>query len=90
MKERSIKELLEILYINTDIILKDTKYGLCYIIHELFVKDKITIKEDIELFKYIYNNQPRFKYIFKSGYFWKPGKIKPRKKWIKKHIKKNS
>jgi hypothetical protein len=88
MKERNIKELLQLMLDNQDLF----KEGLCSWLGELyFIKNKISYKEYNLLYDYIYKNAP-FPYkinIFSArAYYWKKGDIKPRIKWLKKHINK--
>jgi hypothetical protein len=90
MKERNIKELLQLMLDNKYFF----KEGLCYWKNELYLYDLITNKERVTLHDYIRNNKPS---IFSSieafvsrnsGYYWECGDIKPRIKWLKKHINK--
>ena len=88
MKERSIKELLQLMLDNQNLF----REGLCSWSGELyFIKNKISYKEYDLLYNYINKNAP-FSYkinIFNtSAYFWKKGDIKPRIEWLKKHINK--
>lgn len=89
---RSIKELLEIMLNNQ----KYFTYGLCQWIQKLSQIGIITFAEREILQDFIKNNKPSIfsswsvLFNLKCGYFWKYGKIKPRIKWIKKHIKKLS
>lgn len=64
------------------------KCGICELKwHTLYLYD-----EDLKnLNRYIKSNIPfsrRCYALWNSGYWWKPGKVKPRKKWLEKHIKK--
>lgn len=87
MKDRSIKELLEVMLYNVHLF----DCGLCYWTSSLWVENKITYSELKLLKKYISNNKPfNFRSITGWGYYWKPYKIQPRIDWINKHIKKNS
>jgi hypothetical protein len=90
MKERSIKELLQIM-------LKKQDYfgnGLCRWADNLYRNYFINYKERKIIRNYIDNNRPSmfssidaFKYRT-DGYYWEPENIKPRIKWLKKHISK--
>ena len=89
---RTIKELLELM-------LEHQKYfstGLCYWAESLYWYNNISLNEYLHLLKYIRSNRPSkysslsaYKYRH-CGYYWQSGDIKPRIKWIKKHIKKLS
>jgi hypothetical protein len=84
---RTTKELLEIM-------LKNEGYfncGLCDWVSRLFINNIISLDEKYKLKTYIRENKPfNWRTFLKSAYYWKPGNIKPRIKWIKKHIKKQS
>jgi hypothetical protein len=89
---RSIKELLQI-------TLENQKYfysGLCGFVSGLQYSDKITWEERRLLLNYITDNRPsKWSSLSafrsrNSAYYWKETDIKPRIKWIKKHIKLNS
>ena len=89
---RSIKELLELMMDTQGIYL----HGLCYWVDRLYMSVIINSQERTILIKYIENNRPSkwsslsaFKNRNKA-YYWKRNSIKPRIKWIKKHIKLNS
>jgi hypothetical protein len=88
MKERSIKELLQLMLDNQDLFYD----GLCFWAANLLFK-KISREEYCLLIIYIRKNAP-FSHkinIFKtSPFYWKSGDIAPRILWLKKHIKKNS
>lgn len=89
---RSIKELLEILLENQNYFYA----GLCGFVSGLQYSDKITWEERWLLLNYIRDNRPSKWSSFSafknrnSGYYWEEKDIKPRIKWIKKHIKLNS
>ncbi len=89
---RSIKQLLEIMLENKYYFYR----GLCSFVSELCFNEKITSQERWFLHNYIIVNRPsKFSSLsaFKNrnkAYFWKEKDIKPRIKWIKKHIKLNS
>ena len=87
---RTIKELLELMLENQQCF----ERGLCYWVSEMYSKSIIKPFEYIRLMDYICSNKPTFfenpRYYFSMSYYWKKGNIKPRLKWIKKHIKINS
>jgi hypothetical protein len=91
---RTIKELLEVMLENKDLFNK----GLCYWADKLYYRNIITASERSKLKNYIDENRPFMlssistmcEIIKHSGYYWKEGDIKPRIKWIQKHIKLNS
>lgn len=58
--------------------------GLCDIIDTMYLKGYITLTADIIIRQYIYNHKP--KNTYNNEYFWRPGVVKPRKKYLKKHI----
>lgn len=89
---RDISKLLQIVY-------SEFKYGkhrtLCSCVGSLHRKLLINYGEREILLNYIEANRPS---MFSSWsalmycdsiFYWKPGYIKPRLKWLKKHIKKN-
>jgi hypothetical protein len=88
---RTIKELLQVMLENKDLFFS----GLCSWATNLVMRCKITDDEYDELLFYIKNNRPS-KYSSLSAFlcqdsehYWSFGKISPRIKWIKKHIKRN-
>ncbi len=88
--QRSIKELLELMLDNQQLFTD----GLCCWAITLRWQGKINNVEQLRLHFYIKDNPPLLVYLRKiimnGGYYWKPGDIAPRIKWINKHIKKNS
>jgi hypothetical protein len=86
MKERSIKELLQLMLDNQDLF----STSLCYWVTNLCHK-KISYFEYQLLSNYIHKNAP-FSHkinIFKtSPFYWKKEDIAPRILWLKKHISK--
>lgn len=93
MKTRKIKKLLQVMLDNTTLF----EYGLCQWVSVLYIKNIINWNERMLLDKYISNNKPfnyKIRLLFSPfcnhTYYWKKGKIEPRIKWIKKHIKKLS
>jgi hypothetical protein len=92
MKERSIKELLQLMMDNQHCF----DEGLCKWVSNLYHFGKITFIESFILLNYIRYNRP---FIFSSfeafwfritSYYWEPDNIVPRIKWLQYHIKKNS
>lgn len=88
---KTIKELLHLMLDHQDLF----KSGLCSWNSNLYYHDLITSEEEHKLQRYIDLNKP---YIFSSyqaflnhqnHYYWNKGYIKPRIKWIIKHIKLN-
>jgi hypothetical protein len=93
MKERSIKELLQLMLDNQHCF----DEGLCKWASKLYPVGIITLAEFFILLNYIRANKPsmfssfeRLKWSFSRKYYWKPGNIVPRIKWLQYHIKKNS
>ena len=89
---RDIKTLLQLMLDNKFLFTN----GLCYWAWEMKFVGLITVAEVSILSWYIRNNRVS-KYsslgtFYRSNraYWWKPGNITPRIKWIKEHIKKNS
>lgn len=89
---RTIKELLELMLSRTDLF----RFGLCQTVNKLYFTDIITVEECNLVEHYINSHRPsKFSsinaYIHRNDtYFWTKGDIKPRIKWLKKHIKLNS
>jgi hypothetical protein len=84
---RSIKQLLQVMLDNQNLF----DNGLCYWVTEVYHEGLISYEERAILLKHIQNNKPSFSFIrifVTGGYFWKAGDIKPRIKWINKHINK--
>jgi hypothetical protein len=82
-KERTIKELLQLMLEHQELFRK----GLCMWVGDLCWDKYITSKESDILDKYIQKNRPKnFYWLTGDEYYWKDGDIKPRIKWIKKHI----
>ena len=87
---RTIKELLQVMLDNKG----EFECGLCNWVTKIFHKGKIDIDEYDLLTCYIEENRPSkwsslSAYLSRNScYYWKKGDIKPRLKWIKKHIKK--
>jgi hypothetical protein len=91
---RSNKEILEVLLDNVERI--RTTYGLCILAGELHIQGVITWEELRKIRVYIKNNRPSALssidalLAVNSLYHWPKYKVKPRAKWLKKHIKKLS
>jgi hypothetical protein len=89
---RAIKELLEVMLNNQEMFY----IGLCHWVYDLNANNIIHDEEAKKLYKYIDTNRPHsFSSIeaYKNrnnSFFWNKGNIKPRIKWIQKHIKINS
>lgn len=87
---RSIKELLELMLSQKQLY----RSGLCRWVQDMHSNDIISWEESDVLFLYIQANRPSaFSSInaFKcrdTPIYWKLGDIKPRLKWLEKHIKK--
>jgi len=90
---RSNKELLELMLKNQHHFTKVS--GLCHWVNLVCAHKVITEDEADSLMSLIHWNRPRKKWssisaYSNAGFYWEPGKIKPRIKWIKKQIKLNS
>lgn len=93
METRTVKELLQVMLDNKHYF----KRYLCLLVSDLYyVHHKITHIEVDVLIEYINTNRPS-KYDSydafcnrKYRYYWTPGNIKPRIKWMKQHINKLS
>jgi hypothetical protein len=82
---RSIKELLQIMLDNQQLF----EGGLCIWALNLRINYIITFEEKEIILKYIIKNDVNKRYK-ETGYWWKSNNIKPRLKWIKKHINLNN
>ena len=84
---RSIKELLQLMLDNQ----QSFRTGLCHWVDYMYMDALITNSEKRTLSSYICEHPPFIHKIYRRhrGYYWKPGNIKPRIAWIKKHIEKN-
>ena len=77
------KELLMILLNNIHLL----ETGLCDLAKDLFLVKVFTRDEKLEMERYIYHNRPHnLRSEFSTRFFWKPGKQKPRVKWLEKQI----
>jgi hypothetical protein len=86
MKERSIKELLQLMLDNQDLFYD----GLCFWVRDLYLKKIISTHERNLLEDYISKNAPFLYKInpFKDGYYWKRRDISKRILWLKIQISK--
>ena len=85
MNYRTLDQLLELMLENQILF----RSGLCHWAMRLYEEHIISENELWWLEDYIEDNKPSF--IFRwcyGGFYWKPGRIRPRIEWIKKHIKK--
>lgn len=86
---RSIKELLQVMLDNQKLY----NVGLCNWANILYFNDLITHEERMSLRKYIDKNRPNKwsslnAFLHRNSlFYWNTDNIKPRIKWIKKHIK---
>jgi len=89
---RSIKELLQLMLYNTH----QFEDGLCMWVLNMKILQYISLEEWDSLSEYIKENRPSKYSSFNAWirsdnqYYWTPGNIEPRIKWLKKHIKLNS
>ena len=92
MKTRTTKELLIILRDNLEDYLKEGVPGLCLVIDELFYDGIISGQENEILDNYFESNKPAYALFrekqHKDDFWWKPGKIKHRRRWLNQHIDK--
>ena len=89
-QDRTIHELLQVMLDNQQYF----RCGLCNWTSILYWKKIISEKQKNELHLYIYSNRPS-KYSNLDAYkrrnnpfYWEVANIKPRLRWIKKHLKK--
>jgi len=88
MKPRSIKELLKVLLNNQWHYKTGACHGMCGWCFYLELEKIISDVELVDLLNYIRANPPET--MFDKDYFFEIGKLEPRIKWIKEHIKLNS
>lgn len=88
---RTIKELLQLMLDNKELF----DVGLCFWVDSLETVQLINEEEYDELHHYIRRNRPSmfssldaFKHR-NTAFYWERDDIKPRIKWLKKHIAKN-
>jgi hypothetical protein len=85
---KSTKELLTIILQNTD---KLFRCGLCGLVWRLGDEGIFNSDEHLHILNYIADHRPiNLRRIFDCAYYWKPGKIKPRVRWLKRQIKRNN
>ncbi len=88
--KRTIKELLQLMLDNQRLF----GSGLCYWSYQLYEANVITEDEEVILREYISDYPPIWfivrNTLFGSVFYWTKNNIKPRIKWLKKHIKKNT
>lgn len=97
--QRTTKELLELL-LNKEFQRRYFNLGLCGFVWRLYENNIIVEDERKVLIDYIHKHFPINKntiYSFfaenfknRNYFYWNPGNIKPRERWIKKHIRKLS
>ena len=85
---RNVKVLK--LMLNNIEIVESYNCGLCKLASYLFHKKEISYEEYSALMNIIEDNPPFrfFKTLSASQFYWKRGKINPRKSWLKRMIKK--
>jgi len=93
-KERTIKELLQLLLRNIE---NGTfRYGLCQTASDLCYHDDVITFEELQvLHNYIDTHRPSWfsswdalkQHITAESYYWTTDLKEPRIKWLKKHIK---
>jgi len=83
---KQIKELLIILrdYINSPDIHLYSFNGMCQCVRHLTMLNKLNVTECLRLLHYIEDNAPL--HTIHYPYWFKIGNIKPRIKWLNKHI----
>lgn len=94
---RSINELLKVMLSRPDLFVSKTNgrgaHGLCNWVTELLYDGIITVDESWVLREYIRNNRPSkysslAAFVYSGNdFYWPSGVLKPRVKWLKKHIK---
>ena len=97
--QRTTKELLELL-LNKEFQRKYFNSGLCNFVYALYANNIIGRDERKVLIDYIHKHFPINKNTIhsffagdfeeRSYFYWRPGNIEPRERWIKKHIRKLS
>jgi hypothetical protein len=84
---RTTKELLELMLLG----IVDNGFfriGLCGLVDRLYYNHIIDNEEYLRLYAFVKSNPP--KKTYDDIWYWKPGNLKPRIVWLKKHIEKNS
>ncbi len=82
VKVRSVYILLHIALNNTH----HFKHGLCVWYLRLYHMGVINSAELDKILNYIKNNKPFLAKILNKSFYWESDNIKPRIKWIQKHI----
>ena len=87
-KERSINELLKLMLEHQEYF-NSRHSGLCYWSRVPEWEGVISREELNKILSYIEDNRPKnFRYMMGFVFYWTPGRLSPRIKWINKHIKK--
>jgi len=92
LERRTEKELLELMLVNIHLLAG----GLCYLNDQLYCRGLLNDAEHSIVHRYIKHNRPSaFSSLnalvcCDSDWYWPKGKVTPRVKWLKKHIKKLS
>ena len=83
---RKNKELLQVFLDNQHLF----KTGICGWVMDLYIEGAISFEERMYLLGLIRKNEPVLTKIGLQGdglYYWEKGNIKPRIKWLKKHLR---
>ena len=75
---RTLSELFQLMLANQQLF----KNGLCNWVHAMRDSAYISEEEGIRLLTYLYNHR-----VKDIGYWWTPGEITPRIKWLNEQIK---
>lgn len=62
------------------------EWGLCHVVTQLYLDNIINYYELLEIRHYFDENKPNEQHS--RVYWWKPGEIEPRIKWLNEHIEK--
>ena len=85
---RNTHELLKLLRNHMDMYFSAYHDGMCIVVSKMCYDNLINVFEKNILLDYIERHRPinilRNKI---SAYYWKPGRIRPRMRWLNKHIK---
>ena len=86
-KERSINELLKLMLDHQECF-NSRHSGLCYWSRVMGWEGLMSKEELNKIHSYIENNRPKnIRYIMGFVFYWTPGRLSPRIKWLQKHIK---